>query len=127
MFDRNKTLWAGYVIRSPYGSIYFAGDTGYGDFIHEIADKYSPIDLALLPIGSYLPRWFMSPVHTSPEEAVRIHLDLKARKSVAMHYGTFPLGDDGMYQPEEDLKEAKEKYQVEQFHLLPEGNSIMLK
>jgi len=126
MFDRNKTLWAGYVIQSNFGNIYFAGDTGYGDFIKQIGVRYSPIDLAMLPIGAYLPRWFMSPIHTSPEEAVRIHQDLQAKKSVAMHFGTFPLGDDGMTQPQEDLMKAKIKYDVDQFLVLNEGESIIL-
>jgi L-ascorbate metabolism protein UlaG (beta-lactamase superfamily) len=126
MFDRNKTLWAGYVIQSEFGNIYFAGDTGYGDFIHQIEKKYAPIDLAMLPIGAYLPRWFMSPIHTSPAEAVKMHQDLGAKKSVAMHFGTFPLGDDGMRQPLEDLKKAKENYQADQFLVLKEGQSILL-
>lgn len=126
MFDRNKTLWAGYVIKSSLGNIYFAGDTGYGNFFRQISHKYAPIRLAMLPIGAYLPRWFMSPIHTSPEEAVQIHQELQAEKSVAIHYGTFPLGDDGMDQPLIDLIKAKNKYHVDNFYVLPEGESILL-
>lgn len=126
MFDRNKTLWAGYVIKSEKGNIYFAGDTGYGDFFKQIASKYAPIELAMLPIGAYLPRWFMSPIHISPEEAVQIHRELNAEKSVAIHFGTFPLGDDGMQQPVRDLEKAKDQYQVDQFYVLPEGKSMVL-
>ncbi len=126
MFDRDKTLWSGYVIKSIQGNIYFAGDTGYGDFFRQISQKYAPVKLAMLPIGAYLPRWFMSPIHISPEEAVQIHLELQAEKSVAIHYGTFPLGDDGMNQPIHDLIIAKNKYQVDNFYTLAEGESILL-
>jgi L-ascorbate metabolism protein UlaG (beta-lactamase superfamily) len=126
MFDRDKTLWAGYVIKSDHGNIYFAGDTGYGEFFKQISQKYHPIKLAMLPIGAYLPRWFMSPIHISPEEAVQIHMELNAEKSVAIHFGAFPLGDDGMDQPIRDLIKARNKYQVENFYVLSEGESMLL-
>jgi L-ascorbate metabolism protein UlaG (beta-lactamase superfamily) len=126
LFDRDKTLWAGYVIRSGRGNIYFAGDTGYGNFFSLIAQKYQPIKLAMLPIGAYLPRWFMSPIHISPEEAIQIHLELNAEKSVAIHFGTFPLGDDGMDQSIRDLMKAKNKYQADHFYVLKEGESLSL-
>ncbi len=126
MFDRNKTLWAGYVIKSERGNIYFAGDTGYGEFFSQINRKYHPIKLAMLPVGAYLPQWFMSPIHISPEEAVQIHLELKAEKSLATHFGTFPLGDDGMYQPVHDLMNARNKYGVNDFYVLREGESMLL-
>jgi L-ascorbate metabolism protein UlaG (beta-lactamase superfamily) len=126
MFDRNKTLWAGYVIRSDAGNIYYAGDTGHGDFFGKIAEQYGPIHLAMLPIGAYKPRWFMSPVHISPEEAVKIHLEMKAEKSVAMHFGTFPLGDDGMWEPVDDLMKARETFQAENFQVIQPGEFIIL-
>ena len=126
MFDRNKTLWAGYVIRSEAGNIYFAGDTGLGDFFGQIAEQYGPIHLAMLPIGAYKPRWFMSPVHISPEEAVKIHLEMKAERSIAMHFGTFPLGDDGMWQPVEDLMQARKMHQLENFEVIQPGEFISL-
>lgn len=124
MFDRNKTLWAGYVLNTPAGNVYFAGDTGYGDFFAKIGKEYGPIRLALLPIGAYIPRWFMSPIHISPEEAVRIHLDLNAEKSIGMHYGTFPLADDGMEQPVQDLEKAKKEHHVQAFEVLREGSYL---
>ncbi|MBS0001419.1 MAG: MBL fold metallo-hydrolase [Cyclobacteriaceae bacterium] len=126
MFDRNKTLWGGYVIISEFGNIFFAGDTGYGDFFKDISEKYAPIHLAMLPIGAYIPGWFMSPIHISPDEAVKIHREMKAEKSVAMHFGTFPLGDDGMWQPVNDLEIARQDKQVENFYVLSPGEYLTL-
>jgi L-ascorbate metabolism protein UlaG (beta-lactamase superfamily) len=59
-----------------------------------------------LPIGAHLPRWFMAPVHVSPSEAVAAHRLLGARTSVAVHFGTFPLADDGMGRPVKELRAA---------------------
>lgn len=112
LFDRNKTLWCGYVVESSSGNIYFAGDTGYGKFIKEIANRFDLINTSIIPIGAYKPRWFMEAIHMSPEEAVKAHKDLGSQKSIAMHYGTFPMADDGMYEPLEDLKKARHKYHI---------------
>ncbi|MFZ2493454.1 MAG: MBL fold metallo-hydrolase [Thermoanaerobaculia bacterium] len=104
--DRNRTLWGGFVISGPSGHAYFAGDTGWGRHFGQIGERFQPMQLAMLPIGAYRPRWFMSPVHISPEEAVDAHVALGARTSVAMHYGTFHLGDDGEREPVDDLLAA---------------------
>ena len=68
IFDRNKTLWCGYAIEFPERVVYFAGDTGFGNHFAQIREKFGSPQLALLPIGAYEPRWFMSPVHMAPEE-----------------------------------------------------------
>jgi L-ascorbate metabolism protein UlaG (beta-lactamase superfamily) len=104
--DRDGTLWCGYVLRGPAGVVYNAGDTGFGRHFEQIAARFGAPRLALLPIGGYLPSWFMSPVHISPEEAVRVHQALGARTSVAMHFGTFRLADDGEAAPVEGLRAA---------------------
>ncbi|WNG40561.1 hypothetical protein F0U61_47905 [Archangium violaceum] len=106
LFDRNGTLWTGYVFRGPHGTTYFAGDTGWGRQFAETRERFGPIRLAVLPIGAYKPEWFMSPVHISPHEAVRASVDLGARYSVPIHYGTFNLADDGEMEPLEDLGRA---------------------
>jgi L-ascorbate metabolism protein UlaG (beta-lactamase superfamily) len=93
--DRDRALWAGYVIKSPAGATYFAGDTGYGPHFAAIRERLGPIRLALLPIGAFRPRWFMHRVHLAPEEAVGAAEDLGAATAVAIHFGTFHLGDDG--------------------------------
>jgi L-ascorbate metabolism protein UlaG (beta-lactamase superfamily) len=97
--DRNATLWTGYVVKGASGTVYFAGDTGWGRHFREIGQRFGPIRLALLPIGAFRPRWFMSPVHISPDEAVKAHAELRAQTSVAIHFGTFALGDDGQDEP----------------------------
>lgn len=127
MLDRDKTLWGGYMLSDGKRQLYFAGDTGYNEkMFGDIKKKYPAIDVALLPIGAYKPQWFMSPIHVSPEEAVVIHQQLNPTLSVGMHYGTFPLADDGQYESPKDLKEAIEKYKVDPaaFILLKEGEQI---
>lgn len=125
LMDRDASLWCGFVLKTPAGSVYFAGDTGYGDVFKEIGEKYGPFAAAILPIGAYKPQWFMSPIHVSPEEAARIHLDIKSEKSIAAHFGCFPLADEGMDEAGEDLEKAKSKYGLENdFVVLKEGDYI---
>jgi len=121
--DRDRTLWCGYVIQGSSGTTYFAGDTAMGPHFGEIRDRYGPIRLALLPIGAFLPRWFMAPVHVSPEEAVEAHQILDAGTSVAIHFGTFALGDDGEREAVEELYRALENAgeQRERFWVLDFG------
>jgi len=107
MLDRDKTLWCGYLIDNGTKRLYFAGDTGYDPQVFKsIRERYGKIDLAMIPIGAYKPAWFMSPIHVSPQEAVKIHLDVKSTQSVAMHFGTFALADEGQGEAERDLMES---------------------
>jgi len=101
--DRNKTLWCGYVIECQERLVYFAGDTGFGPHFAQIREKFGSPHLALLPIGSYGPRWFMSPVHIAPDEAVRAREILAAKTSIAIHHGTFQLGDESIDTPKKQL------------------------
>ncbi len=103
IFDRNKTLWCGYVIECQGRFVYFAGDTAFGPHFAQIRERFGSPHLALLPIGAYEPRWFMSPIHMSPDEAVKAHEILAARTSIAIHYGTFQLGDEGLDTPKKQL------------------------
>lgn len=121
MFDRDRTLWSGFALQTEKGSIYYSGDTGYGEFFYEIAERIAPVRVAFLPIGAYKPAWFMSPIHTSPADAVNIHQIINSPKSIGMHFGTFPLADDGMEDPVNDLKSAMDKDGI------PEGEFIMPK
>ncbi|MGY2134113.1 MBL fold metallo-hydrolase [Hymenobacter sp. HD11105] len=121
--DRDATLWAGWVMGTSRGNLYYAGDTGYGAFFKEIGQRLGPIALAILPIGAYKPEWFMSPIHISPAEAVQAHQDLGARRSIATHFGTFQLADDGLEEPIIDLRKALRANNLADsaFLVLPEG------
>ncbi len=103
--DRNGTLWGGFVLESASGAVYFAGDTGWGPHFAQLRARFPRIRLAILPIGAFRPEWFMAPVHIGPAEAVRAHRELGAAASMAMHFGTFPLGDDGMTEAPDRLRE----------------------
>jgi L-ascorbate metabolism protein UlaG (beta-lactamase superfamily) len=105
-WDRNAMLWGGFVLRGPEGALYHSGDTALFDGFAEIGRRAGPIDLALLPIGAYEPRWFMQPQHMNPEEAVVAFLALEARVLVPMHWGTFKLTDEPMAEPPRRLVAA---------------------
>jgi L-ascorbate metabolism protein UlaG (beta-lactamase superfamily) len=107
-FDRNKALWASFVIETPAGRILFVADSGYGDGFHfrNARDRYGPIRLAILPIGAYEPRWFMRDMHMDPEEAVRAFIDTGAERALAHHFGTFRLTDEGIDEPPARLAAA---------------------
>lgn len=103
--DRNKSLWGSFLIEHRGKFIYASGDTGYGPHFQYAADRFAPIELALLPIGAYEPRWFMSYAHMNPEDSVKAFRDLKARRAIGMHFGCFQLTDESIEAPAQDLKE----------------------
>ncbi len=122
--DKRKALWGGYVIEVDQRKIYFSGDSGYSkEIFSRIGETWSGVDLALLPLGAYEPRWFMKENHMNPEESVQVHLDVKAKMSVAMHYGAFRLSDELFGQPEKDLEAAKKKLAVENYITLDVGQT----
>ena len=127
-FSRNEHLWASWIVMSKDFRFFFGGDTGYSPHFRETGERYGPFDLALLPIGAYEPRWFMKNHHINPEEAVQAHLDLRSRKSVAMHWGTFMLTDEPLDEPPRRLKEAmkNEGLSDEDFLVLQHGQTIVL-
>ena len=125
LFDRQKSLWGSYMIQGRGQSIFFSGDTGYSIHFSEIRKRLGAPDIALLGIGSYRPRWFMKPIHMNPVEAVKAHIDLGAKQSFAMHFGTFQLSSESMDQPVSDLKQALAKAGVpeERFVVMKEGET----
>jgi L-ascorbate metabolism protein UlaG (beta-lactamase superfamily) len=123
IFDRNRTLWCGYMIEAAGRTVYFAGDTAFGAHFAQIRERFGAPRLALLPIGAYQPRWMMSPVHMGPEDAVRAHGILGARTSIAIHHGTFQLGDDGLDTPKKRLGECAPG---DSFLVLDNGQSMTL-
>jgi L-ascorbate metabolism protein UlaG (beta-lactamase superfamily) len=110
-FDGCQSLWGGWVLTAGAGTpsaraVYFAGDSAYGPYLAEIGARFPDLDLALLPVGAFLPRWFMKPLHMSPAEAVRGCADLGAARMVPMHWGTFALSAEAPLAPLEQTRRA---------------------
>ncbi len=118
LLDRMQTLWGGYALLSADAHVFFAGDTAYSrDFAairKHFADRQQDggFDMALIPLGAYEPRWFMKDQHVDPEEAVRIHLDLGAKRSLGVHWGTFELSDESLDEPPRALAQARRQLRV---------------
>jgi len=127
-FDRDRALWGGFTLLANSTRLYFAGDTAYAPFFQEIRRRFSPIDLALLPIGAYEPRWFMQAVHMNPAEAVQAHLDLGAVDSLGMHFGTFRMASEGIDAPAQALADACQANGVpaSRFRTLDFGETVRL-
>jgi L-ascorbate metabolism protein UlaG (beta-lactamase superfamily) len=113
LWNRNKTLWGGFVVSGASGNVFYAGDTGYGPHFQEIARRFSPIRLALLPIAPFRPPKAQDPtpgyrsiVHMGPAEAVKAHLDLGAPFTIAAHFRVFRLGMEGFDDAETILASA---------------------
>jgi len=106
--DRRSALWSGFLIETANGSVWFAGDTGYGDggIFRDLRARYGAPDVALIPIGAYAPRWFMAPQHVDPAEAVQIFQDIGAPRALGIHWGTFQLTDESREAPRHELIEA---------------------
>ena len=105
--DRNRRLWASWVVRWPDFSIWFGGDTGYNEHqFKAIGEQFDGFDLAIIPIGSYAPREYMKNFHLDPEQAVRVHQDVRARRSMAVHWGTFDLTAEHLLEPPKLLDDA---------------------
>jgi L-ascorbate metabolism protein UlaG (beta-lactamase superfamily) len=103
--DTNNSLWGSFMLTNPMSgkSVYYGSDSGYGDHFKEISKMYD-IDIALIGIGAYEPRWFMNQIHMGPDEALMAIDDLNAKKWMPMHYGTLDLSDEPIYYPEHILK-----------------------
>jgi len=127
LLTHNDVLWAGWVVASDDFRFIFFGDCGYSPIYRDIGEKLGPFDLAAIPIGAYEPRWFMKDQHVNPEEALQVHLDLKSKKSVAIHWGTFVLTDEPLDEPPERLIEARKKENLNpgEFLILRHGETII--
>jgi L-ascorbate metabolism protein UlaG (beta-lactamase superfamily) len=127
-FDRNRALWGGFALAPGGARIFFAGDTAYAPVFRDIRQRLGPIDLALLPIGAYEPRWFMQAVHMNPAEAVQAHLDLEASATLGMHFGTFRMAAEGIDDPLRALDTARREKDVapSAFRTLGFGESLRL-
>jgi L-ascorbate metabolism protein UlaG (beta-lactamase superfamily) len=125
LFDRNKTLWASFVLETPVGKLYIVCDSGYGEGAHfrKVAEAHGPLRLAILPIGAYEPRWFMRDQHMNPEDAVKALADCGAAQALGHHWGTFQLTDEAINAPVIALGEALDQAKVprEKFAALKPG------
>jgi N-acyl-phosphatidylethanolamine-hydrolysing phospholipase D len=132
--DRSATLWGGWTVLGTDFHWYYAGDTGYSRDFADTAKQFAPrqtealgggFDLALVPVGAYEPRWFMSQQHVNPMESVRIHQDVGAKRSIGVHWGTFALTDEPLDQPPRELAIARQALGVKEadFGLLAIGES----
>jgi N-acyl-phosphatidylethanolamine-hydrolysing phospholipase D len=135
--DRNQTLWGGWAVMGADFQWFFTGDTGYSQDFADVRQRFAArqtheqgggFDIALIAVGACLPRWFMKDQHVDLAEAVQIHLDLGAKRSVGVHWGTFQLADDPLDQPLHDLGGACRAKGVaeESFFLLPIGGTRQL-
>lgn len=132
LWDRNKTLWGGFVISGPSGNVYFAGDTGYGQHFREIATRFPRIRVAILPIAPFQPKSTRQPPsighHMGPAEAVVAHKDLNPEVSIAGHYQVFQLGLDGFDDAVRTLAETLKEHSLpsDSFITLEPGRSLIL-
>jgi L-ascorbate metabolism protein UlaG (beta-lactamase superfamily) len=128
LFDRNKALWASFVLETPAGKLYIVCDSGYGDGSHfrRVAEAHGPLRLAILPIGAYEPRWFMRDQHMNPSDAVNALADCGAPQALAHHHGTFQLTDEAIDAPVTALAEAlaEAKLPNERFAALKPGQVV---
>jgi len=138
--DRNQSLWGGWAVFGPDFHWYFSGDTGYSQDFRDTQQRFAGknaasasgtqdgFDLALIAVGAYEPRWFMKEQHINPAEAVQIHRDLHARRSVGVHWGTFNLTDEPLDQPPRDLADARRAQGVadDEFSVMKIGETRQL-
>ncbi len=99
LFDMNWRLWGSYIIQAAGKTIYFSGDSGYGNHYAQTAELFPDIDYFLIGIGAYEPRWFMKANHNNPEDALQAFQDAKAKYLIPMHFGRFDLSDEPLSQP----------------------------
>jgi L-ascorbate metabolism protein UlaG (beta-lactamase superfamily) len=126
---RNHRLWGGFFLRLGEKRVWFVGDTGYDAEINRaVVRRCGPPDLALIPIGAYEPRWLMAPAHLNPAEAVQLHRDAGSRLSLAMHWGTFQLTDEGRDDPPAALAAARAAHGIgaADFRIVAPGESVVM-
>jgi L-ascorbate metabolism protein UlaG (beta-lactamase superfamily) len=104
LLDRNRTLWSGWAVASRTKNLLFAGDTGYYDVFKEIGRRLGPFDLAAIPIGAYMPRAIMRMTHITPEEALQIFADVRGKRLLGIHWGTFDLTEEPIDEPPKRLQ-----------------------
>ena len=128
-FDTNRTLWGGWAIEGDGRRVIHLGDTGYSRDFADIGERLGPFDLAFIPIGAYAPRWFMEAKHLDPADAIRVRADLRARRAIGIHWGTYTMADDPPDEPPRALAAERERAGLarEDFDVLAIGETRRLK
>ena len=127
-WDTNKSLWGGWAVDIAGFKSWHAGDTGYSDTLfREIGERTGPFRFAMIPIGGYAPRYFMSASHIDPSEAVDVHIDVRSQQSMPMHWGTFQLTHEPVFEPSELLLQELQKRSiaVQDFKPLKIGDTLI--
>jgi L-ascorbate metabolism protein UlaG (beta-lactamase superfamily) len=120
LWDRNEALWGGAAFRfkDAEGSILFAGDTGFNPMLNDwIKEHVSKIELSFIPIGAFAPEWFMHSHHLSPSDAIKMANAIGSKQNVAMHFGTFPMADDGPWEAVDKLELIKKENPIVNFKI----------
>lgn len=125
LWNRQKSLWGGFMIENEGRRVFFCGDAGYSSHFVDIKKRLGAPDIALFGIGSYEPRWFMRSMHMNPAEAVQAHEDIGSKQSIAMHFGTFRMSAEGIDQPKDELRIALSQKGISEdsFAVLKEGET----
>lgn len=114
LWDRNESLWVSWMVEVDDFTFWYSGDTGYNPYqFRQIGEHFPRVDLGLISIGAYAPRWFMKDVHINPAEAVQIHQDIHAIQSLAIQWGTFPMTSEPIDEPPELLKRALQEKNID--------------
>ncbi len=119
LWDRNRSLWCGWVIHHPALRFYFSGDSGYSERLVDIGARLGPFDVAALPIGAYAPRWFMQEQHMDPQQSVTLYQQLNAPQVIPIHWGVFELADESLDEPPQQLKLALSSAGIDQHRFRP--------
>ena len=125
-FDRMHSLWCSWAVTGASRRFWFAGDTGYCAVHKEIGDRLGPFDLSLIPIAAYAPRWFHAPAHLDPADAVRVHADVRSRRSIPIHVATWSLTDEALDAPLRELQQAAQQagLRSEEFKAVQHGATV---
>jgi len=121
--DFNKNLWGSFVIRSGDKSLFFAGDTSYGEHFKEIGEFFPNIKYCLMPIGAYKPEYLMKESHLSPTEALKAFKDLGGETFIPMHYATFDLANEPLGEPVRIIKRERQNLDI---RILDIGEELVL-
>ena len=119
LYDRNRSLWCGWTVRTASLNFWFSGDSGYTPALLDISQRLGPFNLAALPTGAYAPRWFMQGQHMDPQQSVALHQAIGAPVTLPIHWGVFELADEALDEPPRELARALEAAGLDKLRFRP--------